>query len=138
YDRSWRTRISTVRRSGWTQLCGWVLARGRRAGGSMDRAYIVDAVRTPVGRRGGALSEIHPVDLGATVLAELVRRTGVDPERVDDVIVGCVDQVGAQAMNVARQCWLAAGLPDTVPAVTIDRQCGSSQQAMQFAAQAVR
>lgn len=103
----------------------------------MTHAYIVDAVRTPVGRRGGALSQIHPNDLGAHVLQGLVDRTGIDPAVVEDVIFGCVDQVGAQSANIARNAWLAAGLPEGVPGTTIDRQCGSSQQAVHFAAQAV-
>ena len=103
----------------------------------MTEAYIVDAIRTPVGRRGGGLSEVHPADLGAHVLRELVARTGIDPVAVDDVVFGCVDTIGPQAGDVARTCWLAAGLPDEVPGVTIDRQCGSSQQAVHFAAQAV-
>lgn len=103
----------------------------------MTNAYIVDAVRTPVGRRDGGLSEIHPSDMGATVLRTLVERTGVDAARIDDVIFGCVDQIGAQAMNVGRQAWLTAGLPEEVPGTTVDRQCGSSQQAAHFAAQGV-
>jgi acetyl-CoA acyltransferase len=98
---------------------------------------IVGAVRTPVGRRGGALAGLHAVDLGAAALRALVDRSGVEPERVDDVIMGCVSQAGEQAANVARNAWLAAGLPEEVPATTIDRQCGSSQQAVQFAAQGV-
>jgi acetyl-CoA acyltransferase len=98
---------------------------------------IVGAVRTPVGRRGGGLAGLHAVDLGAAALRALVDRSGVDPGRVDDVIMGCVSQTGEQAVNVARNAWLAAGLPEEVPAVTIDRQCGSSQQAVQFAAQGV-
>jgi acetyl-CoA C-acetyltransferase len=101
-------------------------------------AYVVEAVRSPVGRRNGALAQMHPVDLGAYVLEELLRRSGVDPVAVDDVIFGCVDQVGAQSTNVARTIALSAGLPESVPAVTIDRQCGSSQQAVHFAAQAIR
>ncbi|TNY34920.1 acetyl-CoA C-acetyltransferase [Thermomonospora catenispora] len=100
-------------------------------------AYIVDAVRTPVGRRGGGLSGVHPADLGAHVLTALMERTGVDPAAVEDVIFGCVDAIGPQAGDVARTCWLAAGLPEHVPGVTVDRQCGSSQQAVHFAAQAV-
>jgi len=104
----------------------------------MAEAYIVEAVRTPVGRRRGGLSAVHPVDLGAHVLRELVARSDVDPAAIDDVILGCVDQVGAQSTNVARTITLGAGLPESVPAVTIDRQCGSSQQAVHFAAQAVR
>ncbi len=103
----------------------------------MPEAYIVDAVRTPVGRRGGGLAHVHSADLGAHVMRELVTRTGIDPAAVDEVIFGCLDQIGSQAMDVARTCWLAAGLPDTVPGTTIDRQCGSSQQAISFAAQAV-
>jgi acetyl-CoA C-acetyltransferase len=103
----------------------------------MRAAYIVDAVRSPVGKRRGGLSQVHPADLGAHVLEALVARTGVDPGAVEDVIFGCVDTIGPQAGDVARTCWLAAGLPDAVPGVTIDRQCGSSQQAVHFAAQAV-
>jgi acetyl-CoA C-acetyltransferase len=103
----------------------------------MNEAYIVDAVRTPVGKRGGGLSEVHPADLGATVLTALVDRTGIDPAAVEDVVFGCVDTVGPQAGDIARTCWLAAGLPDEVPGTTVDRQCGSSQQALHFAAQAV-
>jgi acetyl-CoA acyltransferase len=98
---------------------------------------VVGAVRTPVGRRNGALAGVHAVDLGAVVLAALVERSGIDPVLVDDVIMGCVSQVGEQSLNVARNAWLAAGLPEEVPATTIDRQCGSSQQAVQFAAQGI-
>ena len=100
-------------------------------------AYLVDAVRTPVARRNGGLAGIHPADLGAHVLRSLVDRTGIDPATVDDVIFGCVDAIGPQAGNIARTAWLAAGLPEEVPGVTVDRQCGSSQQAVHFAAQAV-
>jgi acetyl-CoA C-acetyltransferase len=100
-------------------------------------AYIVDAVRSPVGRRGGGLSQVHPADLGAHTLRALVDRTDIDPSAVEDVIFGCVDTIGPQAGDIARTCWLAAGLPDSVPGTTIDRQCGSSQQAVHFAAQAV-
>ena len=103
----------------------------------MAEAYIVGAVRTPVGTKKGALAAVHPADLGAHVLKELVERTGVDPEAVDDVIMGCVMQVGPQSLDIARTAWLSAGLPDRVPGVTIDRQCGSSQQAIHFAAQGV-
>ncbi|MFE7223689.1 acetyl-CoA C-acetyltransferase [Nocardioides sp. NPDC057577] len=103
----------------------------------MSEAFIVDAVRTPVGKRGGALAGIHPADLGAHSLAALVDRTGIDPGAVDDVIMGCCDTIGGQAGDVARTAWLVAGLPDHVPGVTIDRQCGSSQQAVHFAAQGV-
>jgi acetyl-CoA C-acetyltransferase len=101
------------------------------------QAYIVDAVRTAGGRRDGALKDWHPADLGAAVLDALVERSGVDPAAVDDVIVGCVGQVGEQAFHVGRNMVLASSLPDSVPAVTIDRQCGSSQQSVHFAAQAV-
>ncbi len=102
-------------------------------------AVIVEAVRTPIGRGkpGGALAGVHPVDLLAHTLQALVTRGGIDPELVDDVIGGCVDQVGEQAMNTTRNAWLAAGFPETVPATTVDRQCGSSQQAVHFAAQGV-
>ena len=105
----------------------------------MTRAVIVDIVRTPSGKGkpGGALSGVHPVDLLATVLSALVNRTGLDPARVDDVIAGCVGQNGDQALNVARNALLAAGYPVEVPGTTIDRQCGSSQQAVHFAAQGV-
>ena len=103
----------------------------------MPEAYIVDAVRTPVGRRGGGLSAAHPADLGAHVLRALFDRNDVDPAAVEDVLFGCVDAIGPQAGDIARTCWLAAGLPEEVPGVTIDRQCGSSQQAVHFAAQAV-
>ncbi|MEV8607581.1 acetyl-CoA C-acetyltransferase [Amycolatopsis sp. NPDC051373] len=103
----------------------------------MAEAYVLDAVRTPVGRRGGALAAVHPTDLGAHVIKAVVDRAGVDPEMVDDVILGCVDTLGPQAGNLARTAWLAAGFPDHVPGVTVDRQCGSSQQAVHFAAQAV-
>jgi len=103
----------------------------------MAEAFIVDAVRTPVGRRGGSLASAHPADLGAHVIAAVLARTGVDPGAVDDVIFGCVDTIGPQAGDIARTAWLAAGLPEAVPGVTVDRQCGSSQQAVHFAAQAV-
>jgi acetyl-CoA C-acetyltransferase len=103
----------------------------------VSEAYIVDAVRTPVGKRGGGLSQVHPADLGAHVLEALVARTDVDPAAVEDVLFGCVDTIGPQAGDIARTCWLAAGLPEEVPGTTIDRQCGSSQQALHFAAQAV-
>jgi acetyl-CoA C-acetyltransferase len=103
----------------------------------MAEAYIVDAVRTPVGKKGGGLASAHPADLGAHAISGLVDRTGIDPAAVEDVIFGCVDTIGPQAGDIARTCWLAAGLPDDVPGTTIDRQCGSSQQALHFAAQAV-
>jgi acetyl-CoA C-acetyltransferase len=104
---------------------------------TLGTAYLVEAVRTPVGRRGGGLAGIHSADLGAHVLRELVTRSGVDPSTVDDVVFGCVDTIGSQAGDIARTAWLAAGLPEEVPGVTVDRQCGSSQQAVHFAAQAV-
>ena len=100
-------------------------------------AYIVDAVRTPIGKRNGGLSAVHPADLAAHVLRELIARTGVDPAAVEDVIMGCVSQIGPQAIDISRTAWLSAGLPESVPGVTIDRQCGSSQQAVHFAAQGV-
>jgi acetyl-CoA C-acetyltransferase len=103
----------------------------------MAEAYIIDAVRTPVGKKGGGLSTVHSADLGAHVLKALMLRTGIDPGAVEDVIFGCCDTIGSQSGDIARTCWLAAGLPDHVPGVTIDRQCGSSQQSVHFAAQAV-
>jgi acetyl-CoA C-acetyltransferase len=103
----------------------------------MPEAFIVDAVRTPVGRRGGGLSTVHPADLGAHVIKSVLARTGIDPVAVEDVVFGCVDAIGPQAGDIARTCWLAAGMPEEVPGTTIDRQCGSSQQAVHFAAQAV-
>ena len=104
----------------------------------MAEAYIVDAVRTPVGRRKGALSEVHPADLGAHVITALFERNpSADPDTVDDVIFGCTDTLGPQSGDIARTCWLSTGYSDEVPGVTVDRQCGSSQQAVHFAAQAV-
>ncbi len=103
----------------------------------MAEAYIVDAVRSPVGRRGGGLSGVHPADLGAHSLTALLDRTRIDPAAVEDVVFGNVDSIGGQAGCIARTSWLAAGLPDHVPGTTIDRQCGSAQQALHFAAQAV-
>jgi acetyl-CoA C-acetyltransferase len=103
----------------------------------MTDAYIVDAVRTAGGKRDGALKDWHPVSMGAAVLDALVERTGMDPAAVDDVIVGCVSQIGEQSFHVGRNMVLASSLPDSVPAVTIDRQCGSSQQSIHFAAQVV-
>src|SRR5262249_12282359 len=103
----------------------------------MRDAVIVAAVRTPIGKRNGALAGVHPVDLSARVLTELVERTGIDPARVDDVQWGCVSQVGEQSWNVGRNAALAAGWPEAVPGTTIDRQCGSSQQAVHFAAATV-
>ena len=103
----------------------------------MAEAYIVEALRTAGGKRGGALRDWHPVDLGAAVLNALVDRSGIDPAAIDDVIVGCVGQIGEQSFHVGRNMVLASKLPQSVPAVTIDRQCGSSQQSVHFAAQAV-
>lgn len=103
----------------------------------MPEAYIIDALRSPTGRKKGKLAGMHPADLGAHSLKALVERTGIDPSIVEDVVFGCVDTIGPQAGDIARTCWLAAGLPDEVPGTTIDRQCGSSQQAVHFAAQAV-
>lgn len=103
----------------------------------MAEAYIIDTVRTPVGRRGGGLSQVHSADLGAHALNALMDRTGIDPALVEDVVFGCLDTIGSQAGDIARTAWLAAGLPEEVPGTTVDRQCGSSQQAVHFAAQGV-
>ena len=103
----------------------------------MAEAFLVEAVRSPVVRRGGPLAGVHSADLGAHAISALMERSGIDPAVVDDVIFGCTDAIGSQAGDIARTCWLAAGLPDHVPGVTVDRQCGSSQQAVHFAAQAV-
>jgi acetyl-CoA C-acetyltransferase len=103
----------------------------------MAEAFIVEAVRTAVGKKNGGLSKVHPADLGAHVLKELMVRTKIDPQAVEDVVFGCLDTIGPQSGDIARTCWLSAGLPDDVPGVTVDRQCGSSQQALHFAAQAV-
>jgi len=103
----------------------------------MPEAYIVEAVRTPVGKKNGGLAAAHPADMGAHVLTELLGRAGVDPAAVEDVVFGCLDTLGPQAGDIARTAWLAAGLPEEVPGTTIDRQCGSSQQALHFAAQGV-
>jgi acetyl-CoA C-acetyltransferase len=103
----------------------------------MGQAYIVEALRTAGGKRGGALKDWHPADMGAAVLNALVEKSGIDPAAVDDVIVGCVSQIGEQAFHIGRNMVMASKLPDSVPAVSIDRQCGSSQQSLHFAAQAV-
>jgi acetyl-CoA C-acetyltransferase len=104
---------------------------------SASSAYVIDAVRTAVGKRNGGLSGVHPVDLGAAAWRGLFERNDVDPGAVTDVIAGCVDAIGGQAGNIARLSWLAAGFPEEVPGVTVDRQCGSSQQAISFGAQAI-
>ena len=103
----------------------------------MPTAVIVDAIRTPLGRRNGKLKDFHPVDLAAETLKAIVQRTGIDPALIDDVVMGCVMQVGEQGLNIARNAVLAAGWPESVPGTTVDRQCGSSQQAAHFAAQGV-
>src|SRR6202046_1773935 len=104
---------------------------------SNNQAYVIDAVRTAVGKRNGSLAGVHPVDLGALGWRGLLDRVDIDPAAVEDVIAGCVDAIGGQAGNIARLSWLAAGYPEEVPGVTVDRQCGSSQQAISFGAQAV-
>lgn len=103
----------------------------------MPEAYIIDAVRTAVGKRNGGLAKVHPIDIGVHAFRGLFDRVDVDPAAVDDVIVGCVDALGGQAGNIGRNAWLAAGYPEEVPGVTVDRQCGSSQQAISFGAQAI-
>jgi len=120
---------------GWAH--GWALGVSGGQTRNMPAAVIVDAVRTPIARRDGALRNWHPVDLAAETLGALARRNHLDPGVVDDVVMGCVMQVGEQAVNVARNAVLAAGWPDTVPGTTVDRQCGSGQQAIHFAAQGV-
>lgn len=100
-------------------------------------AYLVGAARTAVGRRGGMLSGVHPADLAGQAIVAVLERAGADPAAVDDVILGCVDTLGPQSGDIARTAWLVAGLPEHVPGVTVDRQCGSGQQAVHFAAQAV-
>ena len=104
----------------------------------MREAVIVEAVRTPIGRRNGKLKDIHPVVLGSLVLREIIKRSGIKPEQVEDVVFGCVSQAGEQSLNIARSAWLAAGFPFTTPATTVDRQCGSSQQAIHFAANLIQ
>src|SRR5690242_1393623 len=104
----------------------------------MHEAVIVEAVRTPIGRRNGKLKDVHPVVLGSLVLKEVVGRAGIEPSQVDDVVFGCVSQVGEQSLNVGRNAWLTAGFPVTTPATTVDRQCGSSQQAVHFAASLIQ
>src|SRR6266704_1849402 len=104
----------------------------------MGEVVIVEAVRTPIGRRNGKLKDVHPVVLGSLVLKEVVRRAGIEPGLVDDVVFGCVSQVGEQSLNIGRNAWLAAGFPVETPATTVDRQCGSSQQAIHFAANLIQ
>src|SRR5260370_7821865 len=100
----------------------------------MREVVIVEAVRTPIGRRNGKLKEIHPVVLGSLVLREIINRAGIKAEQVEDVVFGCVSQAGEQSLNIARNAWLTAGFPVTTPATTVDRQCGSSRQAGHFPA----
>src|SRR4030095_15123458 len=114
-----------------------VASRAAREEPALTTAVIVDAIRTPLGRRNGKLKDWHPVDLAAETLTSPAERTRLDPAVVDDVVMGCVMQVGEQAANVARNAVLAAGWPEHVPGTTVDRQCGSSQQAAHFAAQGV-
>src|SRR6476661_7085910 len=104
----------------------------------MHEVVIVEAVRTPIGRRNGALKDVHPVVLGAMALRELAQRTKIDPALVEDVVMGCVSQVGEQSLNIARNAVLQAGFPIEVPATTVDRQCGSGQQALHFAANLIQ
>jgi acetyl-CoA acyltransferase len=104
----------------------------------MREAVIVEAVRTPIARRNGKLKDVHPVVLGSLVLKEIVRRAGIAPEQVEDVVFGCVTQAGEQGLNIGRSAWLTAGFPVTTPATTVDRQCGSSQQAIHFAANLIQ
>src|SRR5256884_9666795 len=99
---------------------------------------IVEAVRTPIGRRNGKLKDIHPVVLGSLVMKEVVRRAGIKPEQIEDVIFGCVGQAGEQSLNIARNAWLTTGFPVTTPGTTVDRQCGSGQQAIHFAANLIQ
>src|SRR4029077_18925144 len=104
----------------------------------MREAVIVEAVRTPIARRNGKLKEMHPVVLGSLVLKELIRRAGISPEQVEDVVFGCVTQAGGQSLNTGRSAWLTAVFPVTTPATTVDRQCGSSQQGIHFAANLIQ
>jgi len=103
----------------------------------MTTAFIIDAVRTPIGKKKGSLAAMHPADLGGHSLTALVHRTGIDPAAVEDVIFGCVDTIGPQAGDIARTAWLVAGLPEHVPGTTIDRQCGSALQNELLAAQGI-
>src|ERR1700687_616202 len=108
--------------------------QGREETLNMREVVIVEAVRTPIGRRNGKLKDIHPVVLGSLVLKEIISRSGIKPDQVEDVVFGSVSQVGEQSLNIGRNAWLTAGFPFTTPATTVDRQCGSSQQAIHFAA----
>src|SRR6202162_4865369 len=105
---------------------------------NMREAVIVEAVRTPIGRRNGKLKDIHPVVLGSLVLQEIIKRSGIKPALVEDVVFGCVTQAGEQSLNIGRNAWLTAGFPVTTPATTVDRQCGSSQQGIHFAANLIQ
>jgi acetyl-CoA C-acetyltransferase len=137
--RDARYREDTIRPGNGRLVAAWQ-DRSRLSGiteAVMAEAFIAGAVRTAVGKRNGGLAGAHPVDLAAHALRALVDRTGVDPAAIDDVIMGCVSQIGPQTFDIARNAWLSAGLPESVPGVTVDRQCGSSQQAVHFAAQAV-
>src|ERR1700730_7127611 len=129
----------SCRRTRTKRATGLPRARARQSKDPLmaNEAYIVGAVRTPTGRKKGSLAAVHGADLGAHAIKSLIERSGVDPGQIDDVIFGCVDQVGPLAGDIARTCWLAAGLPEQVPGTTVDRQCGSSQQAVHFAAQGV-
>src|SRR5947207_1792306 len=104
----------------------------------MPEVVIVEAVRTPMGKRNGKLKDIHPVVLGSMILKEVVERSGIEPGLVDDVVFGCVTQTGEQSVNIGRNAWLTAGFPAETPATTVDRQCGSSQQAIHFAANLIQ
>src|SRR5690625_1300607 len=103
----------------------------------MSEAYIIDALRTPVGRRNGALADIHSADLASVPLSAMLDRVGIDSAEYDEIILGCIDQIGPQAFDIARTAWLAAGGSEAVPGTTIDRQCGSCQQAIDYAVKAV-
>src|ERR1700694_4664451 len=112
--------------------------QGREETLKMREVVIVEAVRTPIGRRNGKLKDIHPVVLGSLVLKEIISRSGIKPEQVEDVVFGCVSQVGEQSVNIGRKAGLPSGFPFTTPATTVDRQCGSSQQALHFAANLIQ
>lgn len=131
--------MDRVRPTGYGRLWMHTHPLGGHSGSEhlVAEAYVVGAVRSPIGTRKGGLAGVHPADLAAQVLRELIARVGIDPSTVDDVIMGCVNPMGSQGGCIARTSWLSAGLPESVPGVTIDRQCGSSQQALHFAAQAV-